>query len=92
MSEQSLPFKPADVVRFKIGGPRMVVNQVADDEVECVWFEGNGDFFHAWYAAELLEHDHLVPHQPDADGVMRFAFSVDCLEIARGRVADPSSN
>ena len=36
-----MAFQPGDVVQLKSGGPRMTVENVTGDEVECVWFEKN---------------------------------------------------
>jgi uncharacterized protein YodC (DUF2158 family) len=40
-----MKFKTGDVVRLKVGGPRMVVDGILDDvqnSYECVWFSWGG--------------------------------------------------
>jgi len=34
-------FTQGDVVLLKSGGVKMTVEQIAGDEISCVWFEGN---------------------------------------------------
>jgi uncharacterized protein YodC (DUF2158 family) len=49
-------FNVGDVVMVKSGGPKMTVDQVARDEVRCVWFdERAGDFKRAVFPVATLE-------------------------------------
>jgi uncharacterized protein YodC (DUF2158 family) len=34
-----MSFQPGDVVQLKSGGPRMTIDNVDGDKVECCWFE-----------------------------------------------------
>lgn len=36
-----MDFKVGDVVQLKSGGPRMTIEAVSENLVDCVWFEKN---------------------------------------------------
>lgn len=44
-----------DVVQLKSGGPRMTVESVDDDWVDCVWFEKNNAHRQSFGAALLTK-------------------------------------
>jgi uncharacterized protein YodC (DUF2158 family) len=48
------PFAPGDVVTLKSGGPKMTVERVIEDDVECTWHLVSGEALGAVYAPEAL--------------------------------------
>lgn len=44
-----------DLVRLHSGGPLMTVNEVKDDQVECVWTDTDGQPDDATFPAEVLQ-------------------------------------
>lgn len=46
-------FKVGDVVILKSGGPRMTVNNVSENGIECIWIEGS--YHRATFNSEVLE-------------------------------------
>ena len=36
-----MSFQPGEVVQLKSGGPRMTVEEIEGDQVDCTWFEKN---------------------------------------------------
>lgn len=47
-------FKPGDVVRLKSGGPKMTVEFVRGNEVNCIWFGSEKDVHRITVALEAL--------------------------------------
>lgn len=51
-------FRPGAIVRLKSGGPRMTVEEVADDgTIRCQWFVGSDVKFSYFPAAALKPAD-----------------------------------
>lgn len=54
-------FKIGDVVKMKMGGPLMTVNQVYDDEeVNCIWFDNDHRLNNEDFQSSMLEKVNIV--------------------------------
>jgi uncharacterized protein YodC (DUF2158 family) len=49
------PLHQGDLVRLRSGGPLMTVNEVKDDQVECVWTDTDGQPDDATFPVAVLQ-------------------------------------
>ncbi|MDT7410923.1 DUF2158 domain-containing protein [Citrobacter freundii] len=48
-------FKPADVVRLKSGGFKMMVSESTETHAKCIWHDNDGVLHEELFSADLLE-------------------------------------
>jgi uncharacterized protein YodC (DUF2158 family) len=55
-----MSFKVGDVVKLKSDGPKMTIQSLRGDMVDCVWFGPDGNVKHSSFPAEALEKREVV--------------------------------
>lgn len=53
-------FKAGDVVKMKMGGPLMTINEVEDEYVICVWFDTRHCLHTDEFLIDMLEKVNIV--------------------------------
>ncbi|MFV9259013.1 DUF2158 domain-containing protein [Citrobacter freundii] len=48
-------FKPADVVRLKSGGFKMMVSESTETHAKCIWHDNDGVLHEKLFSVDLLE-------------------------------------
>jgi uncharacterized protein YodC (DUF2158 family) len=63
-----MSFNVGDVVVLKSGGPKMTVDKISGNEVQCVWFEGANQKYGAFPPNALKAYEPIQGQSSQSGG------------------------